>query len=191
MNAIVPKSELVPHRFTVDDVRAMVRAGVIEEGARVELIDGELVEMPSDGPLHNRWSSALGYWLFPALRPDRYAIVPGSTLQLTDNLSLKPDYYVYDAALNELDVRGPDVLLAIEEADSSLRKDLGWKAKLYAQYGLRDYWVMDLNAKRVHVHRDPLADTYSSIEVFGPDEPITALLIPGLTLRLSDLPRVG
>ncbi len=190
MNAIVPSGELIPHRFTVADVRAMVKAGVVEEGARVELINGELVEMPADGPLHNRWSNALGFWLFGSLDPELYAVVPGSTLVLSDTLSLKPDYYVFPAWIDDQDLRASDVLLAIEEADTSLRRDLGWKAGLYASHGVRDYWVVDLNAQRTHVHREPGPDGYGSVEVFERDQAVAALLIPGLSLRLADLPRV-
>ena len=190
MNAPVRSADFVPHRFTVDEVRDMVRLGVLDEGARIELIEGELVDMPADGPRHNDWSVIIGRWLFTNLGPE-YAILPGSTLVLSDFNAPKPDFSIYPARRNA-GVRGPDLLLAIEQADSSLARDLGWKADLYARHGLREYWVIDLEAERVHVHRAPSPEGYlHKPDPFGPEDAVEASLIPGLTLRLADLPRLG
>ncbi len=178
------------HRFTFADVLAMMKLGLVEEGAREELIEGELIEMPADGDRHKDYTVALTRWLLRAL-DETYAVVPGSTLVLSEQNAPSPDFHVFPAKLATGDVRGPDVLLAIEQADSSVRRDLGWKAKLYARYGVRDYWVVELDAARVHVHREPGAEGYGAVEVFEREEAVGALLIPGLTLRLADLPRVG
>lgn len=102
-----------------------------------------------------------------------------------------PDFHVYPAALSEGQVHGPEMLLIIEQADSSLSRDLGSKAALYASHGVHDYWVIDLNERRTHVHREPSPEGYASIQVFERDQAVRALLIPGLSLRISDLPRVG
>ena len=65
------------------------------------------------------------------------------------------------------------------------------KADLYARHGVRDYWVIDLNARRMHVHRAPSPDGYADVSIADAATPVEALLIPGLVLRLADLPRVG
>ena len=184
-------AETVPHLFTVADMRAMVRAGVIEEGARVELIEGELIEMPADGPLHNEWSSALGFWLYRALDPESCKIIPGSTLVLSERNAPKPDYYVVPIDFDFEVGGGQDVLLALEESDTTLRRDLGWKADLYARSGIRDYWAIDLKAKRLHVLRRAKAGRYTDVQDHDAEQSVEALLIPGLVLRLADLPQVG
>lgn len=103
-----------------------------------------------------------------------------------------PDWYVFSADLAEGEVDGDNVLLVIEQADSSLRTDLNDKAALYARHGVRDYWVLDLEARRVHVHRGPTPDGYAeTLPPFGADQPVEALLIPGLSLRLDQLSRVN
>ncbi len=61
--------ELRPHRFSVQDMYAMFTVGVLEEGAREELIEGELIETPSDGDRHKKLSSDLGFWLCRTLSP--------------------------------------------------------------------------------------------------------------------------
>jgi Uma2 family endonuclease len=187
MNAPVRSVDFTPHRFTIDDVWAMVRAGVIEEGAPVELIEGELVDMPADGPRHNDWSVWIARWLFTQLGPE-YAILPASTLVLSDVNGPKPDFSIYPARLPNIAVRGPDVLLAIEQSDTTLRRDLGWKADLYARHGLREYWAIDLAKEEVHVHREPSEAGYRNVlPPFRADQGAESLLIPGLVLRLADL----
>src|SRR5262249_30208428 len=114
----------------------------------------------------------------------------GSTLVLDKYNGPKPDWYVFSAALATTDVRGPDVLLAIEQSHSSLQRDLEEKAALYARFSVRDYWAIDLEEKRVHVHRDPTAEGYRIKRRFEADETVDALLIPGLTLKLLELERV-
>lgn len=196
MNAVARSSEFSrfaadfkPHRFTVSEVLEMVRAGFLTD-RRIELIDGDIYDMPADGPLHGSWSAQLNWWINSALGL-RYAIVPNATLRLGDNDLPSPDWYVFPRSIPVEQVEGDDVLLAIEQADTSLRRDMTQKAALYARFGVRDYWVVELEAERVHVHRDPGPDGYASVRTFERDQAVEALLIPGLSLRLSDLPRVG
>lgn len=179
------------HRFTYGDVMRMIETGVIEEGAPVELIDGVLVDMAHDGPLHNDWSNALFWWLSDHLDRDTHVVIPGSTLRLSEHDAPKPDWWVFPAHVATADARGPDVLLAIEQSDTTLERDLGLKAALYAAHGVREYWVIDLNKRELWVHREPAENGYGSIKRRAAGEPVDALLIEGLSLRLDSLARVG
>ena len=190
MNAPLRQAELTPHRFTVREFLEIADSGAFGD-RKVELIEGEIIDMPSDGPLHRRWSVALTDWLADRLDRTRYAHIFNTTLELSDDSAPSPDVQVYDRALREEDVRGPDILLAIEQADTSLKKDLRVKADLYARFGVRDYWVIDLNADRIHVHRSPTEEGYRDVTVHGTEQRVEALLIPGLSLRIADLPRVN
>lgn len=185
--ALAPSSR---YRFTIAEVRAMAEAGLLREPERLELIEGELITMPADGARHRDWSYALMIWLTQHLGPD-HVIIPGSTLELSSYNGPKPDWYVFPAGLETAAVSGPDVLLAIEQADSSLAYDLGLKAGLYARFGVRDYWVVDLAKRIIHVHRDPTPEGYGWKRRVMANEPIEALLLPGLALTLDALPRVG
>ena len=147
--------------------------------------------MPHDGALHRRWSAALTDWLAEALDRKRFTHIFATTLELSDFSAPSPDVQIYAREMREEDVRGETVLLAIEQADTSLKTDLRLKADLYARHGVRDYWVIDLNARRIHVHRSPGEDGYADVTVHDAAARVEALRIPGLALRIADLPRLG
>ncbi len=196
MNAVVRKTEFVPfaeprrHRFTLDELLAIEAIGLFRD-VRTELMDGEIIEMPTNGELHQQFSIQLTKWLARNLDLSRYDFVGATTLKLADEWAPSPDFRVFAVEDDGTRLTGDQVLLAIEEAHSSLNYDLNDKAAAYATYGIRDYWVIDLERRRLHLHRDPGPDGYRSVEVFEREEPAAALLIPGLSLRLADLPRVG
>ena len=196
MNAVAPAdvfprpTEAQPHRFTVEDMFAMARAGLLNDDGRYEVIDGELIDMPMDGDLHLIFSAGLNIWLVTSLEPGLY-VLPNGTLKLSPKNGPSPDFYVAPRTLAPGDVRAPDVRLAVEVSDTSLTRDLRTKADLYARFGIADYWVVDVKAERVLVHRDPTPAGYASVAPVAKDEVVEALAIPGLRLRLVDLPRFG
>ena len=196
MNAVAPAdvfprpTEAQPHQFTVEDMFAMARAGLLNDDGRYEVIDGELIDMPMDGDLHLQVSAGLNLWLVTTLGADLY-VLPNGTLKLAPKNGPSPDFYVAPRTLAPGDVRAPDVRLAIEVSDTSLTRDLRTKADLYARFGVADYWVIDVKAERVLVHREPGPAGYGDVQVASREEAVEALRIPGLALRLADLPRFG
>jgi Uma2 family endonuclease len=70
------------------------------------------------------------------------------------------------------------LLLLIEVADSSLPFDLSIKALLYARAGVRDYWVVDVQGRRIHVHRAPTASGYVNVHAYTEEESVALLLRP-------------
>jgi len=191
MNAITrtigQTEEVKPHRFSVQDMYAMISAGVLEEGGRDELIEGELIEMPADGARHKKLSNDLGFWLYRSLDKSDYAIVADATLVLSEFNAPSPDWCVSPASIPMEDLKGAASLLVIEQSDSSLNRDLGWKAALYAQHGVRDYWVVDVAKRETHVHREPAAEGFGFRKRFAAREAVEALLIPNLILRLDQI----
>ena len=196
MNALVASSEFprpteaAPHRFTVEDMFAMARAGLLSDDGRYEVIDGELIDMPVDGDLHLQFTAGVLRWLSTGMSPHTY-VLPNGTLKLSPENGPSPDFYVAPARLAPGDVRGADVLLAIEISDTSLTRDLRTKANLYARFGIADYWVVDVKAERLLVHREPAPAGYGAVTVLPRDGMAEALRIEGLSLRLADLPRFG
>ena len=81
---------------------------------------------------------------------------------------------------------GTTALLAIEIADSTLAYDLGRKMAIYAHFGIRELWVMDIQAMVTHVHRSPREWGYSAVTVHAADELLTPVLIPGLAVKLVE-----
>jgi Uma2 family endonuclease len=172
--------------FTVDEVKAMVRAGIMDESEPVELWEGEFVVMNAKRNRHEIWKRRLARWLSRAL-PDEVAVAVEPSLYLGERTFLEPDILLHDDALLPEDVRGPDCLLVIEIADSTLGRDLTAKAGLYARYGVRHYWVLDAEGRRAHRLSDPANGAYQVIAVDEADVAIALPFAPELWVRLADL----
>jgi len=187
MNAPVRPSPDLPRRlFTTQDVFRMVEAGVMEEDENVELIDGELVVMAAKKNDHEIAKSVLIRWLARKASDDLILGVE-TTLYLAEMLFVEPDLMLYPRAFKPQDLSGGDVTLLIEVSDESLSRDLGLKASIYADHGVRDYWVVDVEARRVIVHRDPTDEGYRSVETFVAGVEVSALLASDLQIKLDDL----
>lgn len=183
--ASAPRQLHERHRFTGEDVLAMQRAGLLLEGGKFELIDGEIIDMPAEGSAHLELKTALTRHLIKLL-PDEIGLVPDGTLRLADRVWPEPDLYLYPASMFAADVRGPDTLLVVEIADTTQRYDLGTKAALYRQYGVREYWVLDVVKREAHVH--VLANGWPMKPVSF-DQPLKPTLLGDLAVRITDLDR--
>lgn len=177
---------LLPARLTVDELYALTEAGVLREGERIELIDGEVVPMAAaKANWHSIMEGKLNWALVKQL-PDTMRVYPAPSLTLTADTLLEPDLAVLPRGAMIRDMLGPDVFLLIEVADSSLSYDLKVKAPLYATFGVREYWVADAVRQTIRVHRAPVDGTYSDVEEYEAHDTVTAL-IPGLSIRLDQL----
>jgi hypothetical protein len=115
---------------------------------------------------------------------DDVAVCTDGTLRLSDTDWPEPDFHLYPATiLKPSQVRGADVLSIIELSESSLPYDLRRKADLYRRFGVREYWVIDLDAKQVHVHRADGAWPAAPVPLSTTVEPS---LIPGFSVRVAD-----
>jgi Uma2 family endonuclease len=180
--------------FTAEDVRRMVEAGILDEGERVELIEGELTEMPPKGFAHDRVKNALVRRLSRTL-PDDIYVATESTLQLGPTFLLEPDILVARGAGVTASPQGfatllaPGALLVIEVAVSSAAYDRDRKARIYAAHGVPEYWVLDLNELKAIVHRTPGADGYADVVTRDANEPLhpVALELSGFSVHLDEL----
>ncbi len=182
---VTQAAEGLPRRpFTIADVERMVEIGVIGRDERFELIGGEIVPMSPKGIRHERLKQWLATWLYTNLTPD-YQVIPETTFRLSDDTYLEPDFIVYGKDTDLADLRGDTCLLAIEIADSSLAYDLGHKPAIYAGFGVREMWVIDVRSLQTHVHRDPTPTGYRTVFQRSPEDRLTALAIPGHVLMLA------
>jgi Uma2 family endonuclease len=172
--------------FTVAEVHAMVKAGIMDENEPVELWEGEFVPMNAKYNRHEIWKRRLIRILARAL-PDDIAVAVEPSLYLSDITFVEPDILMHADALMPEDVRGPDCLLVIEIADSSLAKDLNAKARLYAKYGVTHYWVLDPESRRAYRLSKPAGDAYGETVTVESDGEVTLPFEPALTIRLADL----
>jgi Uma2 family endonuclease len=190
--AVTTAAEGFPRRaFTVEDISRMIKAGVIHEEERFELVDGEIVMMAAKSIAHERIKSALTVAISRAL-PDHLTIAVEATLRLSDTVMLEPDVAVFPKALFKKSTsfvhlgRGEGHLI-IEVAASSLAYDKDLKARLYARQGVREFWVIDANNRSTWVHSGPSGDEWSSVTERGPQDLLTTTALPGFSLRLSEI----
>ncbi len=177
-----------PHRrFTVDEFEQMGAAGIIGPDERVELIAGEIYVMSPAGRFHEVLRFQLAYQ-WTRLAPSNVMVGAEMQLRLTDYHQPVVDIGVLPFALLPPDARGPDMLLVVEIADSSLAIDTGIKAAAYAAGGVREYWVINARTRSTLIHRDPGPDGYTSKFEVPATEAVTPLLVPELAIRLVDLP---
>jgi Uma2 family endonuclease len=177
--------EIERHRFSIHEVLAMQDAGVISPGD-YELLDGDLCVVAAKKNDHEIVKRQLNIWLCQRLPADLTVAIE-ATLFLNDMSAPEPDIMLHTVGLLPEDVRGPDVALLIEIADQSLPKDLGRKARLYADSGVREYWVIEASTRRTHIHRLAAdATSWAEVELAEADVP---LAVPGIgaSLRLCDL----
>lgn len=178
---------LIPARLTVDEVYALTEAGVFAENEPMELIDGEIVPMAAaKANWHSIMEARLTRAIVLALRDDA-RLYPAPSITLAADVLVEPDLVVLPKGSMIREMRGAELLLAIEVADSSLGYDLRLKAPLYANHGIRDYWVVDAVRQTIRVHRAPRDGRYVDVEEYEADQPVTALLLPEVTIRLDKL----
>lgn len=180
------KAGTIPARLTVDEVYDLTAAGVLHEGAHFELIDGEIVPMAAaKANWHDQMATKLIRALVRAL-PDTLRLHVEASVTLDIGTLLEPDLAVWPAGLLTRDVRGADLALVIEVADSSLPYDLRVKAPLYARFGVRDYWVVDAVRQTIRVHRGAVDGRYTDVDEYEAHQPV-ATLEAGVTVRLDQL----
>jgi Uma2 family endonuclease len=172
-------------KISVADLFHMMDRGVIDPEAKFELVEGEIVPMSPQGPLHQH----LQRWLerrLAAQLSDRFWVTSGSTLILPANTALDPDICVYPLDVDTADLTGDKVSLLVEIAVSSRSYDLGLKAELYARMGVKELWVVDANARTTHVHREPYAGGWGDIQQLPFAESLSSAAAPEVVVRLAD-----
>ena len=177
-------------RFTLDEYHRMGETGILGPDDRVELIEGEIIEMTPIGSrhaatvarIHHLFSIRLGdqavVWVHNPLLLVRHQSEPEPDVML---LAPRTDFYA--GGLPE----PPDVRLLIEVADSSLPYDRRTKLPLYARAGIAEAWLIDLDASTLEIHRRPGGVGYRDLRVPGAGEGFAPGAFPDLTLTLRDL----
>jgi len=173
--------------FTVDEYHAMARAGVLGEDDRVELLEGEVVEMT---PIGSRHSSCVGRLthLLSSRVDDRAIVWIQNPLILSDLAEPEPDAALLrprDDFYAEAHPRPDDLLLLIEVADTSADYDRERKIPLYARSGVPEVWLVDLEAGTVEVYRTPSPEGYRDLHRAGRDEVLGPVKLADLEIEVG------
>lgn len=170
--------------FTVAEILRMQDEGIISEDENFELIEGEIVPMQAKSHAHELIKVALTIAIARAL-PDHLWMGVESTLYLSPNTFVEPDLTVYPKGPRLEDVKGRDILLAIEVAATSLAYDRGLKAELYGRHGVNELWVIDAARRATYVHQGPEGRGWRSIVERGPGDALAFAALPGFSAQLA------
>ncbi|GAP98457.1 hypothetical protein NIES2104_50120 [Leptolyngbya sp. NIES-2104] len=151
-------------KWTIEHYHQAVEAGVFDD-VHVELLDGELVEMPPEGLPHASLSSDAGDYLRDRLR-NRVKIREGHPVTLSNNSEPEPDLAIVqplgEVYKTEHHPYPENIFWLVEYSESSLEKDLKLKARIYAAANILEYWVINLRTRELIVFRDSLNGEYQS-----------------------------
>ena len=183
--AVHVDASLPVHPLTVDDLEAMVSAGILGEDDRVELLDGVLVEMSPQGLRHAVAVRRLNMLLAPIAAAAGLEVSPQCPLNVANPIS-RPEPDLAVVPVGGWNAYAAQALLVVEVSATSRAVDLGRKAAIYAAAAIPDYWVLDLEGRRLVVHRAPVGDRYEAIETLTDADVVTAARLP-LTVALAEL----
>lgn len=179
----------VAHRFTVHDYERMIDAGVFLESGRIELWDGEIVEMTPIGLPHEVSVDRLNRLFTDALGHQAIVKIQGS-VRIDDGTQPQPDVSILLARDDFYASRRPgpaDIALLVEVSDSSLSYDRNVKMPRYAASGVREGWVVDLRNEVVYVSTDPLPGGYATTTTAGRGNHVSPTAFPDLHLAVDDI----
>ncbi|MDR7554009.1 MAG: Uma2 family endonuclease [Armatimonadota bacterium] len=172
-------------RFTVDEYERMALAGILSEDDRVELIEGEIVEMTPIGSRHADVVTRLTMLLARAVG-DRALVSVQNPVRLDRYSEPQPDLTVLRPGSYAARHPEPsDVLLLIEVADATGRYDRGVKLPLYARAGVPEVWIVDLQAHAVEQYRAPAPDGYREVTRHRPGDRLAPEALPDLVVSVE------
>ena len=181
MTMTLESPDLIPprkHRVTVAEFELMIEAGVFLPDARLELLNGEIIEMSPIGIPHLKCVTRLQKRLERAFG-DRAVILSQNPIELPSDGRPQPDF-----ALHSLDVTDDrlalpeDIFLIIEVSDSTLRDDPTTKLADYARDGIKEYWIVNLIHNQLEVYRDPEGERYATTFTVKPGANQACLAFP-------------
>jgi Uma2 family endonuclease len=181
--------ELKRRLFDVNEYHQMAQAGILTEDDRVELIDGEIVEMSPIGAPHARCVMFLNDAFVRRLE-GRAVVSPQNSVRLNrrtepqpDILLLRPPLARYARAIPE----PGDVFLVVEVADTSQYHDRVVKLPRYAAAGVPEVWIVDLEAEVVDTYGDPAGDRYRSTRRLARGGTVAPVAFPDVALAVDDI----
>lgn len=175
------------HRWSVEEYHQMAQAGLLDETDRVELIEGELIDMAPIGSKHAFRVDSVARALQLAVGKALLVRVQNPIL-LGKRSEPQPDIaLVKDRNYTESHPGVEDVLLVVEVSDTTLAYDRDVKLSLYARHGIPEVWLMDVNAGELTVYREPAEGQYRLIRKPTRAEVVSPMLVSGVTIALEEM----
>jgi Uma2 family endonuclease len=175
--------------FTVEEYYQMARSGILSEDDRVELIEGEILEMSPIGSRHAACVRRLNQ-IFSARIGTRAIVSVQNPIHLSKRSEPQPDLALLQPRDDFYERAHPepeDVLLIVEVAETSADFDRETKAPLYAQAGIPEPWLVDLSEDYIEVFRQPSAKGYAEVRQVRRGQVLCPQALPGLELAVADI----
>ena len=178
------------HCFSTEDYHRMADVGILASDARVELLDGHVIDMLPISPFHANSTRRLNRF-FARLGEDRWFVDMQNPVRLNGLSEPQPDIVLLRPLDEEYAHRHPtpaDVLLLVEVAERSIRYDRGRKLAAYARAEIQEYWIVNLTDRLVEVYRQPLSSgQYASVERRQGTDTIAPAAFPDVAVTVADL----
>ena len=169
----------------------MAETGLIKADARVELLDGQIIDMMPIGPFHGGTVKRLNR-LFAKAAKDRFLVAVQDPVRLNDHSEPEPDLMLLKPRADDYSSSHPkpkDVFLLIEVADSTLGFDRAEKIPAYGAAGIPEVWLINLPEQRIEVYRDPHYTGYASNTSLRPGETACPSAFPDVKVEVGALLR--
>jgi Uma2 family endonuclease len=176
-------------KFTTEQYHLMAHAGILGEDDRVELIEGEIVQMAPIGSRHQACVNRLNA-LFSRGAADRAVVEVQGPINLPGHSEPEPDVALLRRRADYYAEAHPgpnDILLLVEVSDTSADYDRQVKAPLYARHGVLELWLVDLETGVVEVYRRPTARGYQEVLQHGRGQRLSPEAFPDLDLAVEDI----
>lgn len=173
-------------KWSIDEYHRMIEAGVLRD-RKVELLEGEIIEMTPETPIHYN-TAKRGAKYLEELLVNQAEVRFNGPITLT-NSEPEPDIAIVKLPESTYNSRHPeprDVFLIIEVAKTSLKKDLELKAAIYANAQIQEYWILDLSTRQIIVLRNPQDNKYTQEQIIQ-DGIITPLAFPNIQVSVQIL----
>ena len=167
----------------------MIATGILSTDDRVELLSGQIIEIVPQEPPHASNVSSFNTDLvvrFAGLAWVRTQL----PITISPNSEPEPDLALVRIDPQYYRKRHPtpeDVFLLIEVADSTLKRDCIYKAQIYAEAGILEYWVVDVKQHQVIVYRQPQGNTYQSEQILSVTDKIAPLAFPKVIINFNNI----
>jgi Uma2 family endonuclease len=189
MNTVMQEDEISRHRITVEEYYRMAEVGLLAPDARVELIDGVIIDMAPIGSRHGGTVIRLNRLLTRAVG-DRASVGVQHPVRLGVSSEPQPDIAVLKRRHDDYVGSHPtpaDILLIVEVSETSLRRDVQVKMPLYARHGIPEFWIVDLKVGQIHYFRSPDGAAYTEVSADKTPALVTLAGLSDVTVDLSSI----
>lgn len=189
MTLQLAKPQVKNFRFTISQYHQMSEAGILSENDKVELINGEIIEMSPIGRRHTACVNRLNS-VFSELLGKKVIVAVQNPILLNNLSEPEPDIALLKPRTDFYESGHPqpqDIFLLIEVADSSIEYDRDVKIPLYASSGITEVWLVDIYQQVIIVYRYPSENGYRDIQTLSRGEKLSISAFPENNLLVDDI----